>query len=88
VNPNDSAGPTSVTLSLTATGPGASSQMLVVAANQARLDVAAAYRITGSHGFAVTVPAGPSGDYELCAIAQGLTPGPATTLGCRAVTIP
>jgi hypothetical protein len=58
-------------------------------ADQARPDVNQALGITGSHGFAITLPVTLSGDYKVCAYGlavSALAAAPNTALGCRTVT--
>ncbi|MET3923483.1 hypothetical protein [Arthrobacter sp. UYEF20] len=58
-------------------------------ADQTRTDVNQAFGITGSHGFAVTLPATQSGDYKVCAYGisvSALAAAPNSPLGCRTVT--
>lgn len=53
-------------------------------ADGGRPDVNAAYGITGSHGFSVTVPL-QSGSNNVCAYSIGVASGNNTSMGCRTV---
>lgn len=58
-------------------------------ADQVRPDVNQALGITGSHGFAVTLPAIQSGDYKVCAYGlavSALAAAANTPLGCQTIT--
>lgn len=57
-------------------------------ADKARPDVNKALGITGSHGFAITLPVTQSGDHRVCAYGMGvsaLAAAAGTPLGCRTV---
>lgn len=59
-----------------------------VLAEGRRPDVGAAFPGYGDgHGFVASVPAGP-GSRQVCVIARDDAEGPATSIGCRAVTVP
>lgn len=58
-------------------------------ADQGRADVNRALGITGSHGFAITLPITQSGAHRVCAYGMAVSALPAassTALGCRTVT--
>ena len=55
-------------------------------AGSSRPDVNAAYRITGSHGYAVTIPLA-AGPHRICAYAIDTSGGVNPEIGCRTVTV-
>ncbi|HZC73909.1 MAG TPA: M14 family zinc carboxypeptidase [Jatrophihabitans sp.] len=59
-------------------------------ADGARPDVDSTYRITGKHGFAITLTGVAGGDHKYCVTALniGSARAPNTSLGCATVTVP
>lgn len=56
-------------------------------ADKSRPDVAAAFSVSGNHGFVETLPIG-SGTHRICAYGINVGGGDNALLGCRMVTIP
>ncbi len=79
----------SIPVRVDVTAPDGTSTTQTDTANKSRSDVNQALGVTGSHGFAITVPVTQNGDYKVCAAGIAVSALPAaasTTLGCKTIT--
>ncbi len=79
----------SIPVRVDVTAPDGTATTRTATADKSRPDVNQALGVTGSHGFAITVPITQNGDYKVCAVGIAVSALPAaasTTLGCKTIT--
>ena len=79
----------SIPVRVDVTAPDGTSSTRTATADKSRPDVNPALGVTGSHGFAITVPVTQNGDYKVCAAGiavSALAAAASTSLGCKTIT--
>lgn len=79
----------SIPVRVDVTAPDGTSTTATYTANKSRPDVNQALGVTGSHGFAITVPVTESGSYKVCVAGIAVSAradAASTSLGCQTIT--